>query len=56
MQNEEIEKLHEVKRNLDSEKLNMKYPSAYISEITWRDLIPVIKLDICSVSIYIYLY
>lgn len=58
MSAEEITKIREAAMNLENDrknsattKKNSKTPrSEAMTAITWRDLIPVIKIDICSVS------
>lgn len=60
MSAEESAKMHEHAMNLENERKNSmgqskrkREKSEAMTATTWRDLIPVIKIDICSVS-YIY--
>lgn len=41
----------DVSRHVD----NIRKKEAHVIARTWRDLIPVIKLDVCTVSIYLFI-
>lgn len=60
MSAEELAKMKEAALNMENDRKNSasikkggnKSRSEAMTAITWRDLIPVIKIDICSVSFF----
>lgn len=58
MSAEESARMRELAMNLENERKNSlgqkrkKEKSEAMTATTWRDLIPVIKIDICSVTSY----